>query len=97
MTTGTLAKCRALPHQGFHGSRADAEFVGKMHAKPKAVEVGARAQHTLVAREAPDVIRERVRRIGYDEQHGVRRRPRDLGHDLFIDFDVLVEELEPPG
>ena len=83
--------------QGLHRSRADAEFLSKMHAKPKAIEVGAGAQHPRVICQASSMIGKRVRWIGHDEQHGVRRRPHDPGHDLLIDFDVLVEELEPPG
>ena len=44
----------------------------EVHTKTQAVEVGAGAQHAVVMRQAARNVCKRVRRIGNDEDDGVR-------------------------
>jgi len=39
-------------------------------------------------------IGKRIRRVGYDEQHGSRRRGVDPRNNLAIDLGILVQEAQ---
>src|SRR5258706_10692543 len=79
-------------HLCFDMCRIHIEMLAQMNAKSLAVEICAGAQNRRAALSRD--IRERVGRIGHDEQHCLGLRAHDLWHDIAKNFGVLVEQLE---
>ena len=48
-----------------------------------------------MSRDAPRKVRERIRRISYDEKQRVRRDRHNSGHDILIHLGVNPQQLEP--
>lgn len=63
-----------------------------MHAKAQAVEIGARAEHPVMAREMAGDVDQRLRRVAGDEDYRFRRRLDQPRHDILENPDVRLEQ-----
>jgi hypothetical protein len=68
-----------------------------MHPKAQTVEQRAGAENAIMTGEFACQIGKRIRRVGYDKQHGVRRRLVDRRNDLAINLGILVQEAQAPS
>src|SRR5262249_16527759 len=79
-------------HLCFHVGRVDTEMLAEMNTKPLTIEIGTGTQYGgLRAGETGDV-RQRIWRVGYDQQHRLWRGSHDSRHDLAIDLGIGVEQ-----
>ena len=74
--------------------RVDTEMLAKVNTKTLAVEISAGAQHDGAGAGFARDIRERIGRVGHDDQYRPRRRLDDLRNDIAIDFRVLVQQFQ---
>jgi hypothetical protein len=66
-----------------------------MHAEPQAVQIGARVDHSVMSDETTGDIDQRFRRIGYNQNHGVRRHLNQLRRDGLEYPHIGVEKPKP--
>src|SRR5262249_47040273 len=74
--------------------RVDAEMFAEVDTEALAVEISAGTQHNGLGAPLPCDIRERIRRIGHDEQHRPGRGVHDLWNDIAINPGVLFQQPE---
>jgi transposase len=77
---------------GIDACRADGEPLSQVHAKAQAVEISARAEHPVMAREMAGDLDERLRRVGGNEDHRFRSHLYQSRHDILEDPDVRLEQ-----
>jgi hypothetical protein len=65
-----------------------------MHPKAPAIEQCTCAENAIVPGEFACQEGKRIRRVGYDEQHGIRRRRGYQRNNLAINLCVLVQEAQ---
>ena len=65
-----------------------------MNAKAQAVEQRAGRENTFMTGQFACEIGKRIRRVGDDEQDGVRRGCGDRRNDLSVDLGILVKEAQ---
>src|SRR5260370_17521810 len=68
--------------------------LSEVEAKPQTVEKRSAADDPLEA-EGANEISQRVRRIGEDEDHGIRGRLEKRREDVLINPDVDIDQLSP--
>jgi hypothetical protein len=82
-------------HIGFDAGGADSEALGEMHAESQAVQIGACAKHSVMTEEMAGDIDQRFRRIGYNQNHCVRRRLNQPRRDGLEYIHIGVEKTKP--
>ena len=80
----------------LHAGRVDVQPARDVEAEAKAVQRGPRADDALVPEHA-DEVGERIRRIGDDHDHRVRRSAVHLRDDLPVGPGVGVEQAQAAG
>ena len=65
-----------------------------MHAKAQAVEQRAGGENAFMTGQLTCQIGERIRRVGDDEQNGVRCGFGNRRNDLTVDLGILVQEAQ---
>ncbi len=71
---------------------SDLELAPQMHPKAHTIEQCAGAENAIMPGEFAGQIGERIRRVGYDKQHGIARRLVYQRNDLAINLVILVQE-----
>src|ERR1700742_5179343 len=80
----------------FDICRSDLEFSCQVHPKAPTVEKCACAENAIMPGEFARQKRQRIRWIGYDEQHGIWRRRCYQRNNLTINLGIPVQETQAP-
>ena len=76
----------------FDIRRSYLEFSSQMHPKAQTIEQCACAENAVMSGEFARQKGKRIWRVGYDEQHCIRRRGGDPRNNLAINLGILVQE-----
>src|SRR5438067_12686743 len=83
-------------HLRFDMRRIDAQMLAEVYAETLAVEISARAQYGRVAGDLTGDVGQRVRRVGYYHQNGLRDRLHNLWNDLPVNVGIVPQQPETP-